>query len=314
MLQAAWFGRITMTVDSTNPYVDSQDSSIVAQAKSEVVETEYSYTERDVILYNLGIGATETELQWTYEGDEEFSALPTFGVIPQFSASSSLSLDWLPDFNPAKLLHGEQYLSIKAPIPTTGDLINSARILEVTDKGNAAAVTIIVETREKYSGDLIFENQSTFFIRGSGGFGGRRSGKDRGPASALNEPPKRVPDAIVEEKTQAIQAALYRLNGDINPLHILPQFAAIGGFEKPILHGLCTMGIAGKHVLQTFGPFQDIKVRFVGVVYPGETLVTEIWKEASKVVFLTKVKERNAIVLAYAGANLARDAIPIAKL
>ncbi|KAJ3888137.1 hydroxysteroid dehydrogenase [Lentinula edodes] len=282
----------------------SQDIPIIAEAKKEVVTSEYSYTERDIILYNLGIGATETQLQWTYEGDEQFTALPTFGVIPQFSASSSLSLDWLPNFNPAKLLHGEQYLSIKAPIPTSGDLVNSARFLEILDKDNAAAVTTVVETRDKHSGKLIFENQSTVFIRGSGGFGGKRTGDDRGPASASNTPPARAPDAIVEEKTHPSQAALYRLNGDINPLHILPEFAAVGGFEKPILHGLCSMGIAGKHVLQTFGPFQDIKVRFTGVVYPGETLVTEMWKEKFKVIFITKVKERGVVVLASATVSL----------
>ncbi|KAJ3734229.1 hydroxysteroid dehydrogenase [Lentinula guzmanii] len=320
--------------DSTSPFADFQDSPIVAQAEKEVVVNQYSYTERDVILYNLGIGATETQLQWTYEGAEDFSALPTFGVIPQFSASSSLSLDWLPDFDLTKLLHGEQYLSIKAPIPTNGDLVNSARILEVLDKGNAAAVTIIVETREKHSEEVIFENQSTVFVRGSGGFGGRRTGNDRGSATAPNTPPERAPDAIIEEKTHTSQAALYRLNGDINPLHvgnllyshmtdesltlhdtqILPEFAAIGGFDKPILHGLCSMGIAGKHVLQAFGPFQDIKVRFSGIVYPGETLVTEMWKEGSKVVFITKVQERDAVVLSSAGASLTKKAATGAKL
>ncbi|KAJ4476223.1 hydroxysteroid dehydrogenase [Lentinula aciculospora] len=283
---------------------DYQDTPAITKAKEEIITTDYSYAERDIILYNLGIGATETQLQWTFEGDDEFSALPTFGVIPQLSASSSLSLDWLPNFNPAKLLHGEQYLSIKAPIPTSGILVNSARVLEVLDKGNAAAVTTIVETREKNSGELIFENQSTVFIRGSGGFRGKRTGNDRGAASASNTPPERTPDAIIEEATHNIQAALYRLSGDFNPLHILPEFAAIAGFDKPILHGLCSMGIAGKHVLQAFGPFQDMKVRFTGVVYPGETLVTTMWKEESKVIFTTTAKERGVVVLASAGASL----------
>ena len=113
---------------SDSPYADPEDADIVAAAKKEVSEpTEFSYTERDVILYNLGIGATEQELQWTYENHEDFAALPTFGVIPQFLASAGLSLDWLPNFNPAKLLHGEQYLEIKAPIPTSGEVVNEAR-------------------------------------------------------------------------------------------------------------------------------------------------------------------------------------------
>ncbi|KAL0564288.1 hypothetical protein V5O48_017763 [Marasmius crinis-equi] len=287
-------------------FADPKDPQLVADAKKQVVDHEYSYTERDVILYNIGIGATEQELQWTFEGNEDFSTLLTFGVIPQFHASGSVPLDWLPNFNPAKLLHGEQYLSIKAPIPTSGDLVSKARILEVLDKGKAAAVTSIVETRDKHSGKLIFENQSTVFIRGAGGFGGKRSGIDRGPASAANEPPKRAPDATMEEKTFPSQAALYRLSGDYNPLHILPEFAAIGGFDKPILHGLCSFGIAGKHIYKTYGAFSDIKVRFAGVVYPGETLVTEMWKEGSKVIFVrgNLVKERNAVVLASAAVTI----------
>jgi len=237
--------------------------------------------------------------------------LPTFGVIPQLSACPAL--DWLPNFNPAKLLHGEQYLSIKGPIPTSGELINESRLIEVLDKGKAAAVTTIIETRDKHSGKVIFENMMTVLIRGAGGFGGRRAGKDRGVASAHNVPPQRAPDAVMEEKTSTSQAALYRLNGDYNPLHILPEFAAISGFDQPILHGLCTMGIAGKHVLKAFGPYKDIKVRFTGIVYPGETIVTEMWKEGQKVVFIAKVKERSSVVLAGAGATLV-DLAPQSKL
>ncbi|KAL1682937.1 HotDog domain-containing protein [Schizophyllum commune] len=293
--------------DFTKPdaFADPEDSKLVADAKREPIDpVDYQYTERDVILYNLGVGATAEELQWTFENDDNFAALLTFGVIPQFPASGGVPLDWLPNYNPAKLLHGEQYLSIKAPIPTSGELVNQCRILEVLDKGKAAAVTSIVETRDKSSGELIFENQSTVFIRGAGGFGGKRTGKDRGPASAANAPPKRNPDAVIEEKTSPSQAALYRLSGDYNPLHIQPEFAAIGGFDKPILHGLCSMGIAGKHIQKAFGPYKDIKVRFAGVVYPGETLVTYMWKESDKVTFVVKVKERDAVVLASAAATL----------
>ncbi|KJA22896.1 hypothetical protein HYPSUDRAFT_138443 [Hypholoma sublateritium FD-334 SS-4] len=300
-----------------NAFSDPEDSQLVEDAKKEVTEPVlYSYTERDVILYNLGIGATEKELKWTFEGDDEFSALPTFGVVPQFACSAGLSLDWLPNFNPAKLLHGEQYLNIKGPIPTSGELVSEARVLEVLDKGKAAAVTTIIETRDKHSGELIFENQSTVFIRGAGGFGGKRTGNERGAASAANKPPARAPDAVLEEQTSTSQAALYRLSGDYNPLHILPEFAAIGGFDQPILHGLCSMGIAGKHVLKAYGPYKDIKVRgtrFAGVVYPGETIVTEMWKEGQKIVFTAKVKERNTVALAAAAVTLV-NAAPQAKL
>ncbi|KAJ7170612.1 hydroxysteroid dehydrogenase [Mycena crocata] len=286
----------------------SKDSPLVEEAKKIPIPPDvYTFTERDVILYNMGVGATEKDLQWTYEGDDEFSAIPTFGVVPQFNAGLCVPMDWLPNFNPAKILHGEQFLSIKAPIPTSGELVNTARLLEVLDKGSAAAVTAVVETRDK-NGTLIFENQATTFCRGSGGFRGQRVGSDRGVASAENAIPKRAPDAVVEEQTSPSQAALYRLSGDGNPLHILPEFAAIGGFNKPILHGLCSMGISGKHVFQKYGAYKDIKVRFAGVVYPGETLVTQMWKEGSRIIFTTKVKERDAVVLTSAAVTLADDA------
>jgi multifunctional beta-oxidation protein len=300
--------------DDSNSYTDPEDAKIVAEAKKVPQEPyEYSYAEKDIILYNLGIGATEKELQWTFENHDQFGALPTFGVIPQFPASAGMSLDFLPNFNPAKLLHGEQYLSIKAPIPTSGTLVSEPRIMEVLDKGKAAAVTSIVTTKDKATGKVIFENQSTVFIRGTGGFGGKRNGKDRGPATAANQPPKRVPDAVLEEKTSENQAALYRLSGDYNPLHILPEFAAVGGFDKPILHGLCTMGVSGKHVLKSFGEYSDIKVRFAGVVYPGETIVTQMWKEGNKIIFVTNVKERGTTVIANAAVTLA-GSVPKAKL
>ncbi|CAG7851957.1 Peroxisomal hydratase-dehydrogenase-epimerase Short=HDE; AltName: Full=Multifunctional beta-oxidation protein; Short=MFP; Includes: RecName: Full=2-enoyl-CoA hydratase; Includes: RecName: Full=(3R)-3-hydroxyacyl-CoA dehydrogenase [Serendipita indica DSM 11827] len=295
----------TTSDDDHESFIDPEDPPVVVEAKKRKIEpSEFTYTEKDVILYNLGIGATEKDLQWVFENDDNFQALPTFGVIPQFPASAGLGFDWVPNFNPAKLLHGEQYLEIKGAIPTSGTLINEVKLLEVLDKGKQTAVTAIVYTKDKASGKLVFENQSTVVLRGSGGFGGKKTGKDRGAASAANVPPKRAPDAVVEERTLSSQAALYRLSGDANPLHIQPEFAAIGGFDRPILHGLAFFGFAGKHVLQTYGEFKDIKARFSGSVYPGETLVTEMWKEGDKVIFVTKVKERGTICLSAAAATL----------
>lgn len=202
------------------------------------------------------------------------------------------------------LLHGEQFLSIKKDIPTSATLVSYPQLVEVIDKGKAASVVTMTRSYDKDSGELVLENQSTIFIRGSGGFGGRKTGKDRGAPSAVNKPPSRKPDAVVEEKTLERQAAIYRLSGDVrppvpqalealadrtgpqyNPLHIDPDFASVGGFEKPILHGLCFFGISGKHVYEKFGPFKDIKVRFTGSVYPGETIETHMWKEGDKVIF-----------------------------
>lgn len=291
---------------SAEDYSDREDSEVVAAAKKEVPEAlEYSFTEKDCILYNLGIGATEKQLKYVYEGHEDFQVIPTFGVIPQFPSSSQLPFDWLPNFSPMMLLHGEQYLAIKKfPIPTAGTFVNRSRLMEATDKGKAAAVVSITHTYDE-AGELLFENQSTMFIRGAGGFGGKKSSSDRGAATAPNKPPNRKPDAVMSEKTSSKQAALYRLNGDYNPLHIDPAFSAIGGFETPILHGLCFFGISGKHVYEKFGPYQDIKVRFVGSVYPGETVETNMWKERNKVIFVTKCKERDTVVLGSAAATLA---------
>ncbi|CDW97412.1 hypothetical protein [Sporisorium scitamineum] len=288
----------------TNPS-DPEDPEIVQKAKKEPIDdSEFSYGERDVILYNLGVGATEKELDLVFEQDDEFKAVPTFGVVPQFMASGGIPLDWLPNFSPMMLLHGEQYLSIKKAIPTSATLVNKPKLMEVLDKGKAAAVTSVVHTFDKACGDLVFENQSTVFIRGSGGFGGKKSGKDRGAASAANKPPSRKPDKVVTEKTTEGQAALYRLSGDYNPLHIDPSFAQVGGFDKPILHGLCSFGISGKHVFREFGAYKDIKVRFTGHVFPGETLETSMWKEGNKVIFTTRVVERDSQALGAAAVTL----------
>lgn len=292
--------------EGDDEFADPADPAIVKEAKAERPEpTEFSYGNRDVILYNLGIGAKANELDYVYEQAENFQALPTWGVIPQFMAGSSLNLDFLPNFSPMLLLHGEQYLAIKGPIPTEGNLVNTPRIIEVLDKGKAAAVTSRTISVNKETGEEVFENQSTLFIRGSGGFEGKKTGSDRGAATAANKPPSRAADKVVKEKTDESQAALYRLSGDYNPLHVDPNFASVGGFDKPILHGLCSFGISGKHVYNAYGPYKDIKVRFTGHVFPGETLETHMWKEGNKVIFVTKVVERDTQALGAAAVTLA---------
>ncbi|GJN93440.1 hypothetical protein Rhopal_006496-T1 [Rhodotorula paludigena] len=292
--------------DSGDDYTDPEDSELVAKAKKEAKSSgEYTYTERDVMLYNVGVGATEKDLDLIYEGADGFGPVPTFGVIPQFAVSSGLSLDWLPNFSPMMLLHGEQYLQIKKPFPTEGTLVSESKLAEVLDKGKAAAVTTVTLTKDSATGEVLAENHSTVFIRGAGGFGGRKTGKDRGAATALNKPPSREPDYVVEEKTLPQQAAIYRLSGDYNPLHVDPDFAKVGGFDQPILHGLCSFGVTGKNIFRKYGQIKDIKVRFAGVVYPGETLVMKMWKEGDRVIFTTETKERKSPVLSAAAATLA---------
>ncbi|KAJ3196538.1 hypothetical protein HK101_008547 [Irineochytrium annulatum] len=300
----------TMNVLMANFENKAPESAPSAGAGGETyASTTYTYTDRDVILYALGVGAKRTDLNLVYENNDPFITLPTFGVIPAFDAQMHTPFDKLvPNFNPMMILHGEQYLEIKKPLPTSGTLINTPRLIEVLDKGKAAAIVVGVTTTDE-KGTVYTENQFTMFVRGSGGFGGKKDSSDRGAATAANNPPKRAPDAIVREKTTEDQAALYRLSGDWNPLHIDPQMAAIGNFDIPILHGLCTFGIAGKHILQTYGDynpesFKSIKVRFAKHVFPGETVETHMWREGSKVIFQVKVVERNEIAISNAAVEL----------
>ncbi|KAJ3207063.1 hypothetical protein HDU67_007695 [Dinochytrium kinnereticum] len=270
--------------------------------------TVFEYTERDVILYALGVGAKRTDLSLVYENNDPFITLPTFAVIPAFSAQLQIPFDTiLKNFNPMMLLHGEQYTELKKPFPTSGKLVSTPYLIDILDKGKAAAVIIGVTTKDE-KGDVLAENQFTLFVRGSGGFGGKKD-SERGAATAANTPPSRPADKIVREKTGEDQAALYRLSGDYNPLHLDPNMAAVGNFEKPILHGLCTFGIAGKHILQAYGggdpaSFKSIKVRFAKHVFPGETVETHMWREGSKVIFQVKVVERNEIAISNAAVEL----------
>ncbi|KAK9417724.1 hypothetical protein SUNI508_01481 [Seiridium unicorne] len=289
------------------PSGDNQYLQAIAKAQAaKSPETEFSYTERDSMLYNLGIGAKRTDLSYVFEGHEDFQVLPTFGVIPAFDVNTPYSMDEVvPNFNPMMLLHGEQYLEIKKyPIPTSAKTKSYAKLIEVVDKGSAAILKGGVSTVNAETGEELFYNESTVFLRGCGGFGGPKKPQDRGAATSANAPPQRMPDVVVEEKTTEEQAAIYRLSGDYNPLHVDPNFAKMGGFKRPILHGLCFMGIAGKAVYEKFGPYKNIKVRFAGTVLPGETLVTEMWKEGKKIYFQAKVKETGKPAISGAAAEL----------
>ncbi|KAI2624153.1 NAD(P)-binding protein [Hypoxylon sp. NC1633] len=286
-----------------NQYLEAQKKAFAAESPA----TEFTYTERDSMLYNLGVGAKRTELQYVFEGSEDFQVLPTFGVIPQFDVNMPFGFDEVvPNFSPMMLLHGEQYLEVrKYPVPTAAKTKNFGKLIEVVDKGNAAILKSGVTTVNAETGEELFYNEATVFLRGCGGFGGQKSAADRGAATAANKPPARHPDVVVESTTTEEQAAVYRLSGDYNPLHIDPSFAKMGGFKVPILHGLCFMGIAGKAVFEKFGPFKNIKVRFAGTVLPGQTLVTEMWKEGpAKVVFQAKVKETGKLAISGAAAEL----------
>ena len=201
-----------------------------------------------VFLVILTVGATSTEaenLKFLYEGHEEFSALPSYGVIPAISSFSDSNLlnDALKphgiEFNPTKLVHGEQYLELYKPLPSIGALKSKARVIDVLDKGSGAVIILASESFDAETNEKVAYNQAAIFMVGSGNFGGKKM-SDNQETKGIIEPPNRPADVTVTEKTSSDQAALYRLTGDKNPLHIDPVFATMGGFEKPILHGLCT--------------------------------------------------------------------------
>jgi multifunctional beta-oxidation protein len=268
---------------------------------------DYTYTERDSILYNLGLGAKRTDLPLVYENDDSFAVLPTFGVLTPYHSPPAYAFpDIIPNFNPRMGVHAEQYFEVlKYPVPTHGTLVTRQSLIEVVDKSKAALIRRGSTTVDKITGEPICYGESVMFVRNSGNFGGPNAVADRGAATAPNKPPGRAPDKVVVEKTSNEQAAIYRLMGDRNPLHIDPAFSKIGGFPVPILHGLCTMGISAKHVLQTYGPYKNIKVRFSGPVLPGQTLRTEMWLERkNKVIFETKVVETGKLAISAAAAEL----------
>jgi len=259
----------------------------------------------DVILYHLGLGAgfekptDAKELEYTYE--RNLKVLPSYGVIPVMGTLMGLGEMPGVDINFMMVLHGEQDLVIHRPIPVSGGVENKRRIAEIWDKGKAAL--IVMETVSSDKDGPLFTNRFGIFARGEGGFGG-----ESGPPAG-NKAPERAPDLIVESKTMPNQALIYRLSGDKNPLHADPEFAAMGGFDKPILHGLSSFGVVCKavvdHVLD--GDVTKVaryQVRFAGVVFPGESIVTSVWREGERLLLAAKTKERDTPVVSNAAMEL----------
>lgn len=264
-------------------------------------ETRFRWDEDRVILYHLGVGAGNPptdpgELAYTYEA--QLKVLPSFGTIPPFTSLLGITGVEGLDFNPALLLHGEHDLEVNGPIPTRAEVVNRARISAIYDKRKAAVVVVEVVTADA-EGRELFTNRASLFLRGEGGFGG-----DPGP-SRSDHAPGREPDLVVESATLPQQALLYRLSGDKNPLHVDPAFAALGGFDRPILHGLCSYGIVCKAVVDRalggdVAAVRRFRARFAGVVFPGETVVTRAWDEGDRWVVEAVTAERNTPVIANA--------------
>eukprot|EP00043_Microstomoeca_roanoka_P004336 m.49049 g.49049 ORF g.49049 m.49049 type:complete len:730 (-) comp12443_c0_seq1:166-2355(-) len=263
----------------------------------------YEVSPLKAALYALGVGCDHitrpSELAYVYENHSDFAALPTFAVIPAQAAAAELALgiDGLR-FNPLMLLHGEQHITFHRPLPTTGTITSKAKFVELLDKGSGLLAELSVDSRDA-NGNLICTNVFSLFIRGKGGFGG--SSKSQTPKAPVVIPDQQ-PTHTMEQSTQPNQAALYRLSGDVNPLHIDPDMARVAGFNQPILHGMCTLGYAVRHVMLACNLPPDsiatLQARLSKPVFPGETLQTRMWVlSETEVVFDVIVKERNETVL-----------------
>ncbi|MGK5730473.1 MaoC/PaaZ C-terminal domain-containing protein [Streptomyces sp. URMC 124] len=265
--------------------------------------TSPTWDHKDVLLYHLGIGAgtpatDPDELRYTLES--RLHVLPSFATVAGGGAAQAGALT-APgiDIDLAAVLHGGQSLDVHRPLPARGVVTLTSRVAAVHDKGKAAVIVLRSEAAD--ADGPLWTGESEIFVKGEGGFGGERG------ASTRLEAPVRAPDATVERPVREDQALLYRLSGDWNPLHADPEFAALAGYDRPILHGLCSYGITLKAVVDTalagdVTRVRAYRTRFAGVVYPGETLRVRMWRETPAPgriqVTVTAVERDDAPVLA----------------
>ncbi|MBD0747069.1 MaoC/PaaZ C-terminal domain-containing protein [Streptomyces sp. CBMA152] len=261
--------------------------------------TEIAWDHKDVQLYHLGLGAGSPatdpdELRYTLES--RLHVLPSFATVAGagMGVVGGLSAPGI-DVDLAAVLHGGQGITLHRPIPVRGRAVSTSKVAAVYDKGKAAILVLRTEVAD--TDGPLWTSDAQIFVRGEGGFGG-----DRGPSVRV-EQPERAPDRIVERAVREDQALLYRLSGDWNPLHADPDFAKLAGFDRPILHGLCTYGMTLKAVVDTLldgevGRVRSYTTRFTGVVFPGETLRVRMWQGPGRIqVSVTAVERDDAPVL-----------------
>ncbi len=255
------------------------------------------YGWKDVVLYALGVGVPVEDLGFLYErASGGLQVLPSYCVIPEYEAMVDLETR----FDRSRMLHGEQTIRTFRPIPPQGTLVVTGKVVNIFDKGKAAVIHSSA-TGSTVDGEKVFETLKVGFYRGGGGFGG-----DPGPRAEVLDPPAGVrPDLDITYTIPQGQAALYRLNGDYNPLHIDPEFARTAGFDRPILHGLCTYGFAVRAIVERLcdgevGRFREFKARFSDVVFPGEELTTRGWKENGRTLIQVSTPRGVVISNAYA--------------
>jgi len=268
---------------------------------------EFTYTDRETMLYALGVGMgrdpmDEAELKYVYE-TPDMRTVPTMATVISWGQRTlaKADLNWL------MIVHGEQRLELHKPLPAAATIVANGRVTGAVDKGADKGALVISETEifDKATGDHLCTLGSTIFARGDGGFGGPSDG-----APPVHPVPDRAPDMSCELETRADQALLYRLSGDRNPLHADPAFAKAAGFPRPILHGLCTYGTACRAVLKTACDYDHTKikgfdVRFSAPVFPGETIITDMWKDGNVLSFQCRLKERDVTVIKNGKCTLA---------
>ena len=255
---------------------------------------------QDTALYNFSIGLgqdpmDERQLDFLYE--PRLKAMPSMPVVlaaPGFwSRNEDTGIDWV------KIVHGEQGLVLHQPLPVAGELIGRSRVTGLVDRGPGKGALMYSEREviDAATGAKLATLTSTSFMRGDGGFGG-----PAGPVRPPHPEPDRAPDLTLDQPTRPEQALVYRLNSDLNPLHIDPEVAKAAGFPRPILHGLCTFGVVAHALIKSlcdYAParFGRMALRFYSPVYPGETIRTEIWHEPDGASFRARVVERDKMVI-----------------
>lgn len=273
------------------------------------VETDlpFTYTDADAMLYALGVGMgtnplDKNELDYVYEQGTPLKTVPTLAtaLVPEMFP---VGLGW--DYS--QILHSEQRLHLFRPLPPAADLLINKRVVDAFDRGPQRGALILLEAEGRLASDdtVIFNMGCTIMARGDGGFGG-----PKGKGIPPHRVPRREPDLSCDITTRRDQALLYRLTGDRNPLHADPAVARTVGFERPILHGLCTFGIACRAILKTICDYdytliREFDARFSAPVLPGDTITTDMWQDGDVVSFSCSVKERDALVLRNGKCTLA---------
>ena len=273
----------------------------------QIPDVEHTYGPKDCMLYALGLGLGQDpldrdELAFVYE--KNLKVLPTFAVMLGYTAywlrRPEIGVTW------EKVVHGEHAMRLHAPLAPQGTVIGRTRILDVVDKGEGRGALVYSQRDifDKASGRLLVTLNQTTFCRGDGGFGGAKR-----EAPAPHAIPARAPDGVVDFSTRPEMALIYRLSGDVNALHVDPDFARAAGFPRPILHGLATFGVAGHALLKAacgYDPARLIAMagRFSAPVYPGETIRTEFWRDGNVLSFRARVAGRDVVAFDHGRAEV----------